>query len=56
MVIAAHQMLEAGDIDTHLGIAWIFSLLTGVIAIVGARYAKDRVDSEWYFTRPDWNG
>ena len=55
-VIAARQLLEAGDIDTHLGIAWIFSMLTGVIAIVGARYAKDRVDSEWYFTRPDWNG
>ena len=55
-VIAAHQLLEAGNIPCDLGVAWIFALLTGVITIIGAHYAKDRVDSMWYFTRPDWNG
>ena len=55
-VIAARQLLEAGDVDTNLGVAWVFALLTGVLAIIGGRFAKDRVDTMWYITRPDWNG
>lgn len=55
-VIFAYQLLEAVGIPCYLGAGWALSLAAGLVMLAGARAAKDRVDSTWYWTRPDWNG
>lgn len=56
VVIIAYQLIESGGVGAYLGVAWTFSLLAGLVLIVGARLAKRRLDSTWYWTKPDWNG
>jgi len=56
VVIIAYQLIEGGGVAAYLGVAWVFSLLAGLVLIVGARQAKSRLDSTWYWTKPDWNG
>lgn len=56
VVITGYRLLENGNIASTLGVAWIFSLLTGLLMILGGRAAKNRLDSTWYWSRPDWNG
>jgi hypothetical protein len=56
VVIIAFQLIQGGGVAAYLGVAWVFSLLAGIILIVGARMAKRRLDSTWYWSQPDWNG
>jgi hypothetical protein len=56
VVIIAFQLIEGGGVAAYLGVAWVFSLLAGLVLIVGARKAKSRLDSTWYWTKPDLNG
>ena len=56
VLILAYQLLEGGGVASYLGVAWVFSLVAGLILIVGARMAKARLDSTWYWSKPDWNG
>lgn len=56
VVVTAYQLLEAGGIPAYLGWAWVVCLVVGVTMIVGARVAKARLDSTWYWARPEWNG
>ena len=56
VLIIAYQLIEGGGVAAYLGGAWVFSLLAGLLLIVGARRAKARLDSTWYWTKPDWNG
>lgn len=56
VVIIAYQFLEGGGVGAYLGVAWVFSLLAGLLLIGGARLAKRRLDSTWYWSKPDWNG
>jgi hypothetical protein len=56
VVIIAYQLLEGGGVASYLGVAWVFSLLAGIVLVVGARLAKRRLDSTWYWSKPDWNG
>ena len=56
VVMTAYRLLEAGGIPAYLGWAWAICLVVGVIMIVGARAAKARLDSTWYWARPEWNG
>jgi hypothetical protein len=53
MVITGWRVLNAAGIPTKLGVACLFSLAAGLIMIIGARAAKRRLDSTWYWTRPD---
>lgn len=55
-VIGGFQLLTAGGAPTRLGVAWACALAAGVLMFLGALEAKKRVDSTWYWTRPDWNG
>jgi hypothetical protein len=54
VIISAYQLLEGGRIPAYLGWAWAVNLATGLIMIIGARVAKARLDSTWYWTRPEW--
>jgi len=55
VVIVAFQLIQGGGVPAYLGIAWVFALLAGIILIVGARAARSRLDSTWYWTKPDWD-
>lgn len=56
VMMSAYRLLEAGGIPAYLGWAWAVNLVTGLIMIIGARVAKARLDSTWYWARPEWNG
>ncbi|SEP75926.1 hypothetical protein [Microlunatus flavus] len=56
VVIIAYQLIEGGGVAAYLGGAWVFSLLAGLVLVGGARLAKRRLDSTWYWSKPDWNG
>lgn len=54
--VTGYRLLEGGGIASHLGVAWACALGAGLIMIIGGREAKKRLDSTWYWSRPDWNG
>lgn len=54
--VAGYQFLAAAGAPARLGAAWAFTLAAGLIMFFGAIEAKKRLDSTWYWTRPDWNG
>ena len=56
VIVTAYRLLEGGGIPAYLGWAWAVNLVTGFIMIIGARVAKSRLDSTWYWARPEWNG
>ncbi len=56
VLMTAYRLLESGGIPAYLGWAWAVNLVTGLIMIIGARVAKARLDSTWYWARPEWNG
>jgi hypothetical protein len=56
VLIIAYQLIVGGGVPAYLGGAWVFSLLAGIVLIGGARLARRRLDSTWYWTKPDWNG
>ena len=56
VLVLAYQLIEGGGVPAYLGAGWVFALLAGLVLIGGARLAKRRLDSTWYWTRPDWNG
>jgi hypothetical protein len=50
------RILEGAGVDSHLGWGWAVSLVTGAIMIIGGRVARARLDSTWYWARPEWIG
>jgi hypothetical protein len=56
VVITSYRLMEAGGVSCYLGVAWVPALLAGVVLIVGGRMARRRLDSTWYWSKPDWNG
>jgi hypothetical protein len=56
VLMTAYRLLEAGGIPAYLGWAWAVNLAAGLIMIIGARVAKARLDSTWYWARPEWIG
>jgi hypothetical protein len=56
VIMTAYRLLEGAGVDSYLGYGWAVCLVTGAIMIIGARAARDRLDSTWFWTRPEWNG
>jgi hypothetical protein len=56
VVMTGYRILEGAGVDSYLGYGWAVSLVTGIIMIIGARAARARLDSTWFWTRPEWNG
>ncbi len=52
-VITGWRMINAAGVPAYLGVACLFSLAAGLIMIFGARAAKKRLDSTWYWSKPD---
>jgi hypothetical protein len=55
-IMTAYRLLETSGVASHLGYAWAICLVAGLIMIIGARVARERLDSTWYWARPEWNG
>lgn len=55
-VLSGYQLLASGGAPALVGVAWVFTLGAGLLMFFGAVEAKKRLDSTWYWTRPDWNG
>jgi hypothetical protein len=56
VIMTAYRVLEGAGVASYLGYGWAVCLVTGVIMILGARVARARLDSTWYWARPEWNG
>ena len=56
VIMTAYRILEGAGVASYLGYGWAISLATGTIMIIGAHVAKARLDSTWFWTRPEWNG
>jgi hypothetical protein len=56
VIMTAYRLLESAGVASYLGYAWAVNLVTGIIMIIGARVARERLDSTWFWTRPEWNG
>lgn len=55
-VITGYQLMESAGVPSYLGVAWAFALAAGVIMVLGGREAEKRLDSTWYWTKPEWTG
>ncbi|HET9649949.1 MAG TPA: hypothetical protein VFP34_17180 [Microlunatus sp.] len=53
LVITGWRLINASGVPAELGVASIFALAAGIIMVVGARAAKKRLDSTWYWSKPD---
>jgi hypothetical protein len=56
VTMTAYRLLEGARVDSYLGYGWAVCLVIGVIMIIGARVARDRLDSTWFWSRPEWTG
>jgi hypothetical protein len=53
LVITGWQLMERAGVPTYIGIAWLFALAAGLLMIGGALAARRRLDSTWYWSRPE---
>ena len=51
-VLGYLQLSNAG-VPSLVGVAWVPTLIAGLILVVGARAARPRVVSTWFLDRPD---
>lgn len=56
LTVTGFQLLVGAGVPSSLGVAWVFSLVAGVILVLGGLAARKRLDSTWYWTKPDLNG
>ena len=56
VLMTSYRLLEGGGIPAYLGWGWAVNLAIGLMMIVGGRAAKARLDSTWYWARPEWIG
>ncbi|HEY5821368.1 MAG TPA: hypothetical protein VIT20_05305 [Propionibacteriaceae bacterium] len=56
MVITGYRLLVSGQVSMFLGVAWACALGAGLSMVIGGRLAKQRLDSTWYWSKPDWIG
>ena len=52
-VVLGYQLLAQAGVPTVLGYAWIPTLLAGVVMIIGARLARRRLVSTWFWEKPE---
>jgi len=56
LVITGYRLLAGAGVPSTLGSAWVFSLVAGLVMVLGGLEARKRLDSTWYWTKPDLNG
>jgi hypothetical protein len=56
LTVTGFQMLEGAGVPSRLGVAWFFALVAGLTLVAGGLEARKRLDSTWYWAKPDLNG
>ena len=56
LVVTGYNQLEAAGDPSRRGVAWVFTLLAGIVVVLGALEARKRLDSTWYWTWPHLSG
>ena len=52
-VVFGYQLLNRFGVPTLLGYAWIPTLLAGLVMLIGARLARARLVSTWFWEHPE---
>jgi hypothetical protein len=52
-VVLGYQLLSNAGVPTLLGYAWLPTLLAGLIMVIGARLARKRLVTTWYWESPE---
>jgi hypothetical protein len=52
-VVLGYEWLNHVGVPTLLGYAWVPTLLAGVIMVIGARLARARLVSTWFWENPE---
>jgi hypothetical protein len=52
-VILGYQLLNRVGVPTLLGYAWVPTLLAGLIMVIGARLARRRQVTTWFWEKPE---
>lgn len=52
-VVFGYQVLRSAGIPSTLGIAWLPTLLAGLVMTIGAWAARRRLVSTWFWERPE---
>ncbi len=53
LTVTGFRLLEGAGVPARLGSAWAAALLAGLLLILGGLAAGKRLDSTWYWTKPD---
>ena len=56
LTVTGFRLLEGAGVPARLGSACAAALLAGLILVLGGLAARERLDSTWYWTKPDLNG
>ncbi len=52
-VVLGYQLLNAANVPSLLGLAWLPTLIAGLVMVIGGVRAKRRLVSTWYWERPE---
>lgn len=52
-VVLGYQWLNRIGVPTLLGYAWLPTLLAGLVMVIGARLARGRLVSTWFWEKPE---
>jgi hypothetical protein len=52
-VVLGYELLTHVGVATLLGYAWVPTLLAGLIMVVGARLARARLVTTWFWEKPE---
>jgi hypothetical protein len=52
-VVLGYQLLNRVGVPTLLGYAWVPTLLAGLVMVIGARLARSRQVSTWFWEKPE---
>jgi hypothetical protein len=50
LVVTGYQLLESAGVPSYLGVAWVPTLVAGLIMITGGLVARKRLTSTWYWS------
>lgn len=56
LVVTGYRLLQGAGVPSTLGVAWICCLVAGFVMILGGLEARKRLDSTWYWSKPELNG
>lgn len=53
LVVTGYWLLESAGVPSYLGVAWVPTLVAGLIMIAAGLAARKRLTSTWYWSNPE---